>query len=326
MKSSEIIGQFQSVILNLDKKEIKGRLLISKNIIIFEKKVGLIVKKFEHEFSIKIESIKKIEKEGYSKIVISHKNNEVKTKLTLDTPIETNEIIEKINNIINESIRMEQEKKQSEIDDRVNQANYVIYIYNIVFKLWSLVSLLFIIMKETTQNNWDAVDAKINNFNDLILELDNNKINLNDEAKNIKTSIKSRDSITIINSIKLMISSLGKYFEGQIPYADWKDYMTTTKPRWENLQFFYLFTLSVFQSYYFENMEMLEGKKISQANVIKYMPIINIHFANELFDKTKYSTKTLRETTDTIEQLINETTVKLEDLLKDSLKQVSLLT
>ena len=37
MKSSEIIGQFQSVILNLDKKEIKGRLLISKNVIIFEK-------------------------------------------------------------------------------------------------------------------------------------------------------------------------------------------------------------------------------------------------------------------------------------------------
>ena len=72
-------------------------------------------------------------------------------------------------------------------------------------------------------------------------------------------------------------------------------------------------------------MEMEEEKKLSKANVIKYIPIVNGHFSDQLFDKTKYSTKTLRERNDTIEQLIDETTNKLQDLLKDSLKKVSLL-
>ena len=70
---------------------------------------------------------------------------------------------------------------------------------------------------------------------------------------------------------------------------------------------------------------MNEEKKLSESNVIRYIPIVNGHFADQLFDKTKYSTKTLREKNDTIEQLIDETTNRLENLLKESLKKVSLL-
>ena len=325
MKRQDKDIEYQSVILEQSNKNVKGRLMITGNKILFQKKVGLISKKYETEFQTIIESINKIEKEGYSKILITDKEKNITVKFILDTPVEANEISDKINNTINQLILDTEEKKKDEIDQRINLANYSTYVYDITLELWTAISLLFIIMRETIDNNWDEVDRQVEDFKEIVAELENNKVNINGEAKNIITSIKSRDNLTIVNSIKVLIKALGESLQGPVPYSEWKEISSVMKPSWENLQFFYLFTVAVFESYYFENMNMDEEKKSSKANVIKYIPIVNGHFSNQLFDKTKYSTKTLRERNDTIEQLIDETTDKLQELLKDSLKKVSLL-
>ena len=325
MKRQDKDIEYQSVILEQSNKNVKGRLMITGNKILFQKKVGLISKKYETEFQTIIESINKIEKEGYSKILITDKEKNITVKFILDTPVEANEISDKINNTINQLILDTEEKKKDEIDQRINLANYSTYVYDITLELWTAISLLFIIMRETIDNNWDEVDRQVEDFKEIVAELENNKVNINGEAKNIITSIKSRDNLTIVNSIKVLIKALGESLQGPVPYSEWKEISSVMKPSWENLQFFYLFTVAVFESYYFENMNMDEEKKSSKTNVIKYIPIVNGHFSDQLFDKTKYSTKTLRERNDTIEQLIDETTDKLQELLKDSLKKVSLL-
>ena len=325
MKRQDKDIEYQSVILEQSNKNVKGRLMITGNKILFQKKVGLISKKYETEFHTIIESINKIEKEGYSKILITDKEKNITVKFILDTPVEANEISDKINNTINQLILDTEEKKKDEIDQRINLANYSTYVYDITLELWTAISLLFIIMKETIDNNWDEVDRKVEDFKEIVAELENNKVNINGEAKNIITSIKSRDNLTIVNSIKVLIKALGESLQGPVPYSEWREISSVMKPSWENLQFFYLFTVAVFESYYFENMNMDEEKKSSKVDVIKYIPIVNGHFSDQLFDKTKYSTKTLRESNDTIEQLIDETTDKLQELLKDSLKKVSLL-
>tara|TARA_B100000949_G_C14288961_1_gene456082 strand:+ start:2687 stop:3667 length:981 start_codon:yes stop_codon:yes gene_type:complete len=325
MKRQDKDIEYQSVILEQSNKNVKGRLMITGNKILFQKKVGLISKKYETEFQTIIESINKIEKEGYSKILITDKEKNITVKFILDTPVEANEISDKINNTINQLILDTEEKKKDEIDQRINLANYSTYVYDITLELWTAISLLFIIMRETIDNNWDEVDRQVEDFKEIVAELENNKVNINGEAKNIITSIKSRDNLTIVNSIKVLIKALGESLQGPVPYSEWREISSVMKPSWENLQFFYLFTVAVFESYYFENMNMDEEKKSSKADVIKYIPIVNGHFSDQLFDKTKYSTKTLRERNDTIEQLIDETTDKLQELLKDSLKKVSLL-
>ncbi len=325
MKRQDKDIEYQSVILEQSNKNVKGRLMITGNKILFQKKVGLISKKYETEFQTIIESINKIEKEGYSKILITDKEKNITVKFILDTPVEANEISDKINNTINQLILDTEEKKKDEIDQRINLANYSTYVYDITLELWTAISLLFIIMRETIDNNWDEVDRKVEDFKEIVAELENNKVNINGEAKNIITSIKSRDDLTIVNSIRVLIKTLGELLQGPVPYSEWREISSVMKPSWENLQFFYLFTVAVFESYYFENMNMDEEKKSSKANVIKYIPIVNGHFSDQLFDKTKYSTKTLRERNDTIEQLIDETTDKLQELLKDSLKKASLL-
>jgi len=325
MKRQDKDIEYQSVILEQSNKNVKGRLMITGNKILFQKKVGLISKKYETEFQTIIESINKIEKEGYSKILITDKEKNITVKFILDTPVEANEISDKINNTINQLILDIEEKKKDEIDQRINLANYSTYVYDITLELWTAISLLFIIMRETIDNNWDEVDRKVEDFKEIVAELENNKVNINGEAKNIITSIKSRDDLTIVNSIRVLIKTLGESLQGPVPYSEWREISSVMKPSWENLQFFYLFTVAVFESYYFENMNMDEEKKSSKANVIKYIPIVNGHFSDQLFDKTKYSTKTLRERNDTIEQLIDETTDKLQELLKDSLKKASLL-
>ena len=325
MKRQDKDIEYQSVILEQSNKNVKGRLMITGNKILFQKKVGLISKKYETEFQTIIESINKIEKEGYSKILITDKEKNITVKFILDTPVEANEISDKINNTINQLILDTEEKKKDEIDQRINLANYSTYVYDITLELWTAISLLFIIMRETIDNNWDEVDRKVEDFKEIVAELENNKVNINGEAKNIITSIKSRDDLTIVNSIRVVIKTLGESLQGPVPYSEWREISSVMKPSWENLQFFYLFTVAVFESYYFENMNMDEEKKSSKANVIKYIPIVNGHFSDQLFDKTKYSTKTLRERNDTIEQLIDETTDKLQELLKDSLKKASLL-
>jgi hypothetical protein len=325
MKRQDKDIEYQSVILEQSNKNVKGRLMITGNKILFQKKVGLISKKYETEFQTIIESINKIEKEGYSKILITDKEKNITVKFILDTPVEANEISDKINNTINQLILDTEEKKKDEIDQRINLANYSTYVYDITLELWTAISLLFIIMRETINNNWDEVDRKVEDFKEIVAELENNKVNINGEAKNIITSIKSRDDLTIVNSIRVLIKTLGESLQGPVPYSEWREISSVMKPSWENLQFFYLFTVAVFESYYFENMNMDEEKKSSKANVIKYIPIVNGHFSDQLFDKTKYSTKTLRERNDTIEQLIDETTDKLQELLKDSLKKASLL-
>ncbi|NSL76334.1 MAG: hypothetical protein HS049_01855 [Thaumarchaeota archaeon] len=325
MKRQDKDIEYQSVILEQSNKNVKGRLMITGNKILFQKKVGLISKKYETEFQTIIESINKIEKEGYSKILITDKEKNITVKFILDTPVEANEISDKINNTINQLILDTEEKKKDEIDQRINLANYSTYVYDITLELWTAISLLFIIMRETIDNNWDEVDRQVEDFKEIVAELENNKVNINGEAKNIITSIKSRDNLTIVNSIKVLIKALGESLQGPVPYSEWREISSVMKPSWENLQFFYLFTVAVFESYYFENMNMDEEKKSSKVDVIKYIPIVNGHFSDQLFDKTKYSTKTLRERNDTIEQLIDETTDKLQELLKDSLKKVSLL-
>ena len=325
MKRQDRNIEYQSVILERENKDLKGRLQISGDIIIFQKKVGLISKKFEIEFQTTMESIKKIDKEGYSKILITEVDSDSTINFVLDTPVEANEICEMINNKINKLIQDTEEKKQDERDQMINQANNSTYIFDVTFKLWTVVNLLFIMMKETINNNWEEVDQRVEEFKDTASELDDNKVSMGNDVKSIISAIKSRDDITIINSIKGIIRTLGESLQVPVPYNEWREIETETKPGWGNLQFFYLFTVSIFESYYFEGMEMEEEKKISKANVIKYIPIVNGHFSDQLFDKTKYSTKTLRERNDTIEQLIDETTNKLQDLLKDSLKKVSLL-
>ncbi len=325
MKRQDKDIEYKSVILEQSNKNVKGRLIITGNKILFQKKVGLISKKYETEFHTIIESINKIEKEGYSKILITDKEKNITVKFILDTPVEANEISDKINDTINQLILDTEEEKKDEIDQRINLANYSTYVYDITLELWTTISLLFMIMKETIDNNWDEVDIKVEEFKEIVAELDNNKVNINGDAKNIITSIKSRDDLTIVNSIRVLIKTLGESLQGPVPYSEWKEISSSMKPSWENLQFFYLFTVAIFESYYFENMNMDEERKSSKANVIKYIPIVNGHFSDQLFDKTKYSTKTLRERNDTIEQLIDETTDKLQELLKDSLKKVSLL-
>ena len=325
MKRQDKDIEYQSVILEQSNKNVKGRLMITGNKILFQKKVGLISKKYETEFQTIIESINKIEKEGYSKILITDKEKNITVKFILDTPVEANEISDKINNTINQLILDTEEKKKDEMDQRINLANYSTYVYDITLELWTAISLLFIIMRETIDNNWDEVDRQVEDFKEIVAELENNKVNINGEAKNIITSIKSRDNLTIVNSIKVLIKALGESLQGPVPYSEWKEISSVMKPSWENLQFFYLFTVAIFESYYFENMNMDEEKKSSKVDVIKYIPIVNGHFSDQLFDKTKYSTKTLRESNDTIEQLIDETTDRLQELLKDSLKKVSLL-
>tara|TARA_Y100000590_G_scaffold103424_1_gene117534 strand:+ start:20150 stop:21133 length:984 start_codon:yes stop_codon:yes gene_type:complete len=325
MKRQDRDIEYQSVILEKDNKDIKGRLRVSGDRIIFQKKVGLISKKFETEFQTTIESIKRIDKEGYSKILITDTNTDITTNLVLDTPVEANEICETIKNQIDKIMHDIEEKEQDQKDNMINQANYSTYIFDVTFKLWTTVNLLFVIMRDTINNNWDEVDQKIEEFKEAASELESNKINMGSDVKNIVSSIKSRDDITIINSIKNIIRTLGESLQTPVPYNEWREIETETKPSWGNLQFFYLFAVAIFESYYFEIMEMEEEKKVSKANVIKYIPIVNGHFSEQLFDKTKYSTKTLRERNDTIEQLIDETTNRLQDLLKDSLKKVSLL-
>ena len=325
MKRQDKDIEYQSVILEQSNKNIKGRLMITGNKILFQKKIGLISKRYETEFQTIIESINKIEKEGYSKILITDKEKDITVKFILDTPVEANEISDKINNTIDQLILDTEEKKKDEIDQRINLANYSTYVYDITLELWTAISLLFMIMKETIDNNWDEVDIKVEDFKEIVAELENNKVNINGDAKNIITSIKSRDDLTIVNSIRVLIKTLGESLQGPVPYSEWREISSVMKPSWENLQFFYLFAVAIFESYYFENMNMDEEKKSSKANVIRYIPIVNGHFSDQLFDKTKYSTKTLRERNDTIEQLIDETTDKLQELLKDSLKKVSLL-
>jgi len=323
--NSKVIGEYKSVILNLENKKIKGRLFITKDGIAFERKIGILSKKFEPEFFIKIESISIIKKEGYFDILITQKEDNQVVTLTIDTPVETNEIIENINTLVNENKKRYVDKKQSEIDERMNQINYSTYIYDTIFKTWTFVSLLFNLINETMKYNWDRVDEMMNEFDELSSTLNNNKINLQDDTKKIKTAIKSRDSITIINSIKSTMDSLGEVLYGQIPYKEWKEFTPTVKPVWQNLQFFYLFTVAIFQADYFDKLGKKEERDRAQANVLKYIPIINNHFSDNLFDNSKYSTKTFRETENTIKQLISETEEKIEKLLKDSLKQVSLL-
>ena len=116
MKRQDKDIEYQSVILERENKDLKGRLRISGDKIIFQKQVGLISKKFEIEFQTTMESIKKIDKEGYSKILITEVDADSTINFVLDTPVEANEIYEMINNMIDKLIQDTEEKKQSEID------------------------------------------------------------------------------------------------------------------------------------------------------------------------------------------------------------------
>ena len=328
MKRNQTI-KYDSIMVDYNGVKTKGRIHVSNESLSFERKIGLISKKFEPMLKIPIESITSVNKKTYFEISLNYviSDQKVIINIILNTPAEVIEIIEKINSLKMDIENKDEKNQQLEQDNKINQIDYSTYIYDTSFKILSIISIIFELLKENTNSNWDNLDNEYKKFNELIASLENNNINLVQDSTKIKSALQTRDTEKIFNAIKSSIRTLGNILESEIPYKEWNEYDNSIKPSWNNIQIFYLLTLSLNQAIYFSKLNIDFDKDKTLNNIFKYIPIVNSNFSNiASYNKDEISNKMIKEDPEILKEIITQMSINLQKNVKELLKQASLLS
>ena len=328
MKRSQII-QYDSIMVDDNEIKTKGRICVSNESLSFERKIGFISKKFEPILKIPIKSIMSINKKSYFEISVNYiiSDQKVIKNIIFNTPAEVIEIMEKIDSL-KKNLESEEEKNQQlKQENKINQINYSTYIYDTSFKIFSIISIIFELLKENTDSNWDNLDNKYKKFDELTASLENNNINLVQDSTKIKSALQTRDTEKIFNAIKASLRTLGNILESEIPYKEWNEYDSSIKPSWNNIQIFYLLTLSLNQVIYFSKLNIDFDKDKTLNNIIKYIPIVNSNFSDiASYNKDEISNKIIKEDPKILKEIITQMSMNLQKNVKELLKQASLLS
>ena len=328
MKRNQTI-KYDSIMVDYNGVKTKGRIHVSNESLSFERKIGLISKKFEPMLKIPIESITSVNKKTYFEISLNYviSDQKVIINIILNTPAEVIEIIEKINSLKMDIENEDEKNQQLEQDNKINQIDYSTYIYDTSFKILSIISIIFELLKENTNSNWDNVDNEYKKFNELIASLENNNINLVQDSTKIKSALQTRDTEKIFNAIKSSLRTLGNILESEIPYKEWNEYDNSIKPSWNNIQIFYLLTMSLNQAIYFSKLNIDFDKDKTLNNIFKYIPIVNSNFSNiASYNKDEISNKMIKEDPEILKEIITQMSINLQKNVKELLKQASLLS
>lgn len=328
MKRNQTI-KYDSIMVDYNGVKTKGRIHVSNESLSFERKIGLISKKFEPMLKIPIESITSVNKKTYFEISLNYviSDQKVIINIILNTPAEVIEIIEKINSLKMDIENKNEKNQQLEQDNKINQIDYSTYIYDTSFKILSIISIIFELLKENTNSNWDNLDNEYKKFNELIASLENNNINLVQDSTKIKSALQTRDTEKIFNAIKSSIRTLGNILESEIPYKEWNEYDNSIKPSWNNIQIFYLLTMSLNQAIYFSKLNIDFDKDKTLNNIFKYIPIVNSNFSNiASYNKDEISNKMIKEDPEILKEIITQMSINLQKNVKELLKQASLLS
>tara|TARA_B000000460_G_scaffold199939_1_gene146546 strand:- start:1997 stop:2983 length:987 start_codon:yes stop_codon:yes gene_type:complete len=328
MKRNQTI-KYDSIMVDYNGVKTKGRIHVSNESLSFERKIGLISKKFEPMLKIPIESITSVNKKTYFEISLNYviSDQKVIINIILNTPAEVIEIIEKINSLKMDIENKDEKNQQLEQDNKINQIDYSTYIYDTSFKILSIISIIFELLKENTNSNWDNLDNEYKKFNELIASLENNNINLVQDSTKIKSALQTRDTEKIFNAIKSSIRTLGNILESEIPYKEWNEYDNSIKPSWNNIQIFYLLTMSLNQAIYFSKLNIDFDKDKTLNNIFKYIPIVNSNFSNiASYNKDEISNKMIKEDPEILKEIITQMSINLQKNVKELLKQASLLS
>ena len=328
MKRNQTI-KYDSIMVDENGVKTKGRIHVSNVSLSFERKIGLISKKFEPMLKIPIESITSVNKKTYFEISLNYiiSDQKVIINIILNTPAEVIEIIEKINSLKMDIENKDEKNQQLEQDNKINQIDYSTYIYDTSFKILSIISIIFELLKENTNSNWDNVDNEYKKFNELTASLENNNIDLVQDSTKIKSALQTRDTEKIFNAIKSSIRTLGNILESEIPYKEWNEYDNSIKPSWNNIQIFYLLTMSLNQAIYFSKLNIDFDKDKTLNNIFKYIPIVNSNFSNiASYNKDEISNKMIKEDPEILKEIITQMSINLQKNVKELLKQASLLS
>ena len=328
MKRNQTI-KYDSIMVDYNGVKTKGRIHVSNESLSFERKIGLISKKFEPMLKIPIESITSVNKKTYFEISLNYviSDQKVIINIILNTPAEVIEIIEKINSLKMDIENEDEKNQQLEQDNKINQIDYSTYIYDTSFKILSIISIIFELLKENTDSNWDNLDNEYKKFNELTASLENNNINLVQDSTKIKSALQTRDTEKIFNAIKSSLRTLGNILESEIPYKEWNEYDNSIKPSWNNIQIFYLLTMSLNQAIYFSKLNIDFDKDKTLNNIFKYIPIVNSNFSNiASYNKDEISNKMIKEDPEILKEIITQMSINLQKNVKELLKQASLLS
>lgn len=328
MKRNQTI-KYDSIMVDYNGVKTKGRIHVSNESLSFERKIGLISKKFEPMLKIPIESITSVNKKTYFEISLNYviSDQKVIINIILNTPAEVIEIIEKINSLKMDIENEDEKNQQLEQDNKINQIDYSTYIYDTSFKILSIISIIFELLKENTDSNWDNLDNEYKKFNELTASLENNNIDLVQDSTKIKSALQTRDTEKIFNAIKSSLRTLGNILESEIPYKEWNEYDNSIKPSWNNIQIFYLLTMSLNQAIYFSKLNIDFDKDKTLNNIFKYIPIVNSNFSNiASYNKDEISNKMIKEDPEILKEIITQMSINLQKNVKELLKQASLLS
>ena len=328
MKRNQTI-KYDSIMVDYNGVKTKGRIHVSNESLSFERKIGLISKKFEPMLKIPIESITSVNKKTYFEISLNYiiSDQKVIINIILNTPAEVIEIIEKINSLKMDIENKDEKNQQLEQDNKINQIDYSTYIYDTSFKILSIISIIFELLKENTDSNWDNLDNEYKKFNELTASLENNNIDLVQDSTKIKSALQTRDTEKIFNAIKSSLRTLGNILESEIPYKEWNEYDNSIKPSWNNIQIFYLLTMSLNQAIYFSKLNIDFDKDKTLNNIFKYIPIVNSNFSNiASYNKDEISNKMIKEDPEILKEIITQMSINLQKNVKELLKQASLLS
>lgn len=266
----------------------KVRFTVTERRVIVEKKASIFSKNLMTIMAVDYSRINSISQDGDSFIKIDYADNFKPATAVFIAKDKGSalSIMNQISEILQESKkRLEEEakkKKQAEVDD----ALFVIYLYESMIAIWSMISPIREMLSTIRQGDWNKSEVHANNILSAAYELTkDSETNLAQAMGNFYDAIKSRSPEAVNERISEMFLALGATVNSKSPISNrWLQYSRSAHPNWSSMPYFLMFALGV--NDLLVSSELSKNKEVEEAirKIKRILPIVEVKVGKYLVE------------------------------------------
>jgi len=296
----------------------KVKLTLTERRIIVERKASLFSNKLATVIALNYSQINGISQEGNSSIKVSYTENAKPASLVLvaNSSSSALSILNQVSEILQASKRkLEEEvqkKKQAEREDLL----FVVYLYESMINIWSMISPTRDMLNEIGQGEWRNAEVHAKSILTAAEGLiKGTETNLRQVMANFSEAIKSHSPLAVNEKVSELFAELGTTVHSKTPISKkWTQYAREMHPNWSSLSYFMLLTLAVNEL--LVSTELGKQREIDQAirSIRRLLPVVETKIGKRLVEivNNAITTKNLSDISQRISNLLLD---ELQDYL-----------
>ncbi len=219
----------------------KGKLSLTNKRVEFERRSGFLSPP-RVEFSIALSEVSSAKIKDASNTLmlewLDGNGERVLTQLVLPESDATTHLCRSLNK------KLKVLRQVAELQER--RACYKAFLWKTAYHIWLMADLLSQAVQQLTHEDWDAVDASLNEAMESAKALSlESALDVNDAVHGLIKSVSSRDALLVLRNITATLKSVGTALSSDLPSDEkWEDLALEDSPglNWRDIRYIFLFT------------------------------------------------------------------------------------